>query len=96
MSEKMNIDQVAQLARLYLTEDQKQKLSKNLEDILAYVEQLQTLDTSNIPATSHVLALANVFREDRVVKSNIREEVLAHAPKHEGNFFKVPKVIEDK
>lgn len=94
MSQKINIDQVAQLARLNLKPAERDKLSKDLQDILAYVDQLQELNTEAIPPTTHVLPIENVFRKDRAKSSEIRESVLKHAPKYEGKFFKVPKVIE--
>ncbi len=94
MSEKMNIDQVAALSRLKLKSEEREKLSKDLEAILSYVDQLQELDTKNVEPTSHVLPLENVYRSDEVKPSNVHEDVLEHAPKREGSFFKVPKVIE--
>lgn len=94
MSQKMNIEQIGELARLNLKPDERARLAKDLEAILAYVDQLQELDTRQIEPTSHVLALQNVFRKDEVRPAKISEAVLNHAPKREGKFFKVPKVIE--
>ena len=94
MAHKIDIQQVAELARLNLKPDERAKLSKDLEAILAYVDQLQELDTKKVEPTSHVLPIGNVFRKDKVKISQIREKVLNHAPKREGKFFKVPKVIE--
>ena len=93
MSQKIKIDQIAELARLNLKPEERVRLSKNLEEILAYVDQLQEVKTEGIEPTSHVLSIENVFRKDRVKPSEISEGVLKHAPKHEGKFFKVPKVI---
>ncbi len=90
------IEQIAELARLSLKPEEKAKLKKDLESILAYVEQLKTVSTDHVEPTSHVLNLENVFREDRVHPSNVRDEVLNHAPQREGNFFKVPKVIDQE
>jgi aspartyl-tRNA(Asn)/glutamyl-tRNA(Gln) amidotransferase subunit C len=94
MSEKINIDQVAQLARLRLKPEEREKLSKDLEAILAYVDQLRELNTEGVEPTSHAMALENVFRKDAVKPGEVRDRVLEFAPKREGNFFKVPKVIE--
>ncbi|OGW79113.1 MAG: asparaginyl/glutamyl-tRNA amidotransferase subunit C [Omnitrophica bacterium RIFCSPLOWO2_12_FULL_44_17] len=94
MESKINIDQVAKLARLSLKPEEKGKLSKDLENILAYVDLLQELDTSKVEPTSHVLPIENVFRKDKVIESGVRNFVLDHAPKRDGKFFKVPKVIE--
>jgi len=90
------IEQIAELARLSLKPEEKAKLKKDLESILAYVEQLKSVPTDHVEPTSHVLNLENVFREDRVHPSNVRDEVLNHAPQREGNFFKVPKVIDQE
>ncbi len=94
MSQKINIDQTAELARLNLKGAERDKLAKDLESILIYVDQLKELNTDSIPPTSHVLAIENVFRKDEIKKTEIRDAVLEHAPKRESNFFKVPKIIE--
>jgi len=90
------IEQIAELARLSLKPEEKKKLKKDIESILAYVEQLKQVKTEQVEATSHVLNLENVFRKDEVRPTDIREEVLKHAPHREGNFFKVPKVLEQE
>jgi aspartyl-tRNA(Asn)/glutamyl-tRNA(Gln) amidotransferase subunit C len=90
------IEQVAELARLRLRPSEKEKLKKDLGSILAYVEQLKVVPTDSVEPTSHVLRLENVFREDKICPWDIREEVLKYAPHREGNFFKVPKVIEQE
>lgn len=89
-----DIDQVAKLARIRLKPAERERLSRELGSILEYVEQLKQVDTSKVPETSHVLDLTNVFRKDEVKPSAVRDEVLEHAPAREGNFFKVPKVVE--
>ncbi len=94
MSEKINIDPIAELARLNLKPAEREKLAKDLQSILAYVDQLKELNTDSVPPTSHVLPIENVFRKDKAKKTSIREAMLDHAPKRESNFFKVPKIIE--
>ena len=89
-----DIEKIAELARLNLKPDEKKKLEKDLESILAYVEKLKSLKTDQVEPTSHVLNLENVFRPDEMKPSQVREEVLEHAPQCEGKFFKVPKVVE--
>ena len=89
-----DIAKIAELARLNLKPDEKKKLEKDLESILAYVEQLKSLNTDKVEPTSHVLNLENVFRPDETKPSEVRDEVLDHAPQREGKFFKVPKVVE--
>ena len=94
MSQKINLEQIAELARLNLKPAERERIAKDLESILAYVDQLQELDTKKVEPTSHVLPLQNVFRKDEAKPVRISEAVLSHAPKREGKFFKVPKVIE--
>ena len=94
MPQKINIEQIAELARLNLKPEERAKLSKDLGEILAYVDQLQELKTDAVPPTSHVLPIENVFRSDRAKPVQIWDAVLKHAPKSEGKFFKVPKIIE--
>lgn len=93
MAQEFNIDSLAALARISLKPEEKAKLSQDLEKILGYVRELSKLDTQNTEPTTHPLPLENVFRVDEVKPSVVRDKVLEHAPKREGNFFKVPKVI---
>ncbi|MBI2167238.1 MAG: Asp-tRNA(Asn)/Glu-tRNA(Gln) amidotransferase subunit GatC [Candidatus Omnitrophica bacterium] len=90
------IEQIAELARLSLKPEEKAKLKKDLESILAYVDELKKVDTEKVEPTSHVLNLENIFRKDEVRPSSVRDETLKHAPSREGNFFKVPKVIDQE
>lgn len=90
------IEKIAELARLSLKPEEKIKLRKDLESILAYVDELKAVPTDHVEPTSHVLNLENVFREDKIHPSNVRDEVLKHAPQREGNFFKVPKIIDQE
>ncbi len=94
MSESFDIKALAALARIRLKPEEEAKLSKDLEKILGYVNELSKLDVTNVEPTTHALPLENVFRADVVKPSSVRNEVLEHAPKHEGNFFKVPKIID--
>lgn len=93
---RKDVDYVAKLARLELAEDEKEKYTAQLESILEYIEQLNKLDTKDIPPTSHVLDLRNVWRKDAARKASAEEteKLLANAPEREDNFFKVKKVIE--
>ena len=93
MSEPFDIEALAALARIRLNPAEKDKLSADFGKILGYVNELSKLDVSNVEPTTHPLPIENVFRPDEVKPSSIRDEVLEHAPKREGNFFKVPKVI---
>ncbi|MBU4560918.1 Asp-tRNA(Asn)/Glu-tRNA(Gln) amidotransferase subunit GatC [bacterium] len=91
---KRDVEYVAKLARLKLSEKEKEKFTKQLDQILKYVDKLNELDTEKVKPTSHVLPLKNVFREDRVGESLKVEKVLENAPEKAKGFFKVPKVIE--
>jgi aspartyl-tRNA(Asn)/glutamyl-tRNA(Gln) amidotransferase subunit C len=94
VSMEFDVKKTALLARLNLKPDEAERLQKDLESILEYVKKLQALDTSEVPPTSHVLDLENVFRPDVATESGVREKALRHAPQRDGNFFKVPKVVE--
>lgn len=85
---------VARLAKLTVSEEEKVKLTLQLEQILNYVDQLNELDTSRVEPTSHAILLENVFREDQEIPSLSPELALKNAPERENGFFKVPKVIE--
>ncbi|TYP56179.1 Asp-tRNA(Asn)/Glu-tRNA(Gln) amidotransferase subunit GatC [Thermosediminibacter litoriperuensis] len=89
------VEHVANLARLYLSEDEKAEMAQKLNSILDYMEKLNELDTSNVPPTAHIIPVKNVFREDVVRESLPREEALRNAPEKERGFFKVPRIIED-
>ncbi len=91
---KKDVEHVAKLARLKLTEEEKEKFGKQLSEILEYVEKLNELDTEKVKPASHVVPLKSVMREDEVKPSLPVEEVLANAPAREGKYFKVPKIIE--
>ena len=91
---EINIDKVAELARLNLKPEEKRKLEKDLGAILDYVKKLDALDTKGVEPTSHVLNMENVFRADEVKPSDAAEKALEHAPETEGSFFKVPKIVQ--
>lgn len=88
------VSHIARLARLHLSQEEKEKFSSQLSNILTYMEKLNELDTSNIEPTSHVIPLKNVFREDRLEPSLSSEEALKNAPDRSDNFFRVPRIIE--
>lgn len=91
-----DVEHVAELARLSFSEEGKQKLAKELNSILEYMEQLNSLDTTNVEPLSHVIELQNVFRDDVRKECLTREEALQNAPAKSEKFFKVPKVIGDR
>ena len=81
---------VAALARLELTEDEIARLEVQLNDILAAVGKVSELDLSDVPPTSHPLAVVNVWEADEPRPCLSVEDALANAPERQGNFFKVP------
>lgn len=93
---KKDVEHIAELARLEFTEEEKEKFTKQFNEILSYIEQLNKLDTSNVEPLSHVIELANVFRKDDVKPGLTTDEALQNAPAKTEKFFKVPKVIGDK
>lgn len=91
---RIDIEKVARLARIKLSEEEKVIFGNQLEQILNYMEQLNRLDTQGIEPTSHAIPIFNIFREDEVRPSVPREEVLGIAPSQEDGHFKVPRIIE--
>ena len=88
------VRQVARLSRIKLSESEAEQFASQLSDILAYVDQLNELDSESVEATTHPLRLSNVFRRDEVGESLSSKEALANAPGRHGEFFAVPKVLE--
>jgi len=91
---KEEIEHIALLARLSLSEEEKGIFGSQLSSILDYMEKLNELDTSTVQPTSHVLSLHNVTRDDLLRSSITREDALSNAPAHTEKFFRVPKIIE--
>jgi aspartyl-tRNA(Asn)/glutamyl-tRNA(Gln) amidotransferase subunit C len=91
---KMDIEKVARLARIELSEEEKKTFGSQLEQILAHMEQLNRLDTRGVEPTSHAIPMVNVFRDDEVKPSASREEILGISPDQEEGHFKVPRIIE--
>ncbi len=88
------VEYIAGLARLTLNEEEIELYSKQLSDILGYIDQLNELDVENVEPMSHVLDMINVMREDKHLPSLSRDEVMANAPDHDGEHFKVPRVVK--
>ncbi|MEK8132253.1 Asp-tRNA(Asn)/Glu-tRNA(Gln) amidotransferase subunit GatC [Paenibacillus filicis] len=89
-----DVEHVAALARLELSEQEKEKFAEQLSAILKYAEQLEQLDTDGIEPTSHAMPLVNVLREDVVKPSLDIEQVMRNAPDEEDGQIKVPAVLE--
>ena len=85
---------IALLARLGLTETEVNRLSEQLSNILENFEALQQVDTSGIPPTAQSISLQNVVKEDKVTPCLPQDQVLANAPRRDGDFFRVKAVLE--
>ncbi|MHB9144796.1 MAG: Asp-tRNA(Asn)/Glu-tRNA(Gln) amidotransferase subunit GatC [Symbiobacteriia bacterium] len=93
--QRKDVDHVADLSRLHLTEAEREKMTRELNSILGHVDKLGELDTSGIEPTFHVLkSLKNVTREDRVIPGIDREAALQNAPAPQNGSFAVPKTVE--
>lgn len=86
---------VARLARLALSEEEADRLKDQLGGILEYIRQLDALDTGGIVPTSHAVEMGTPFRYDLVRPFGEKEALLANAPDREGDFFRVPRILED-
>lgn len=90
------ISRLEQLARLELLPEEKERLTSDLNNILTMVEKLQELDTTGVAPLVYINEEVNVLREDEVKNQVSREESLKNAPKSDGTYFRVPKVIDLK
>ena len=91
---EMDINHVAHLARLELSDEEKAKLSAQLAGILSYVAKLSEVDVTGVEPTAHAIPLSNVLRKDEVRPSVERERILANAPETARDLFIVPKIVE--
>ncbi len=91
---KEEVRKVAKLARLALPEQDIQKYSSQLERILEYVAQLEKVDTTDVSPTTRAVEVINVTREDLVMENDARQDLLDLAPHREGDFYRVPKILE--
>jgi aspartyl-tRNA(Asn)/glutamyl-tRNA(Gln) amidotransferase subunit C len=93
--DREQVEQIAFLARLELTEEEKEQYAAQLSEILSHAAKLQELDTTGIQPTVHILPVLNVFREDEPGESLPIELALANAPEQAGGCFVVPRIIEE-
>lgn len=91
---KEQVEKVAGLARLSLSEEEKEQMTKDMEQILDFADQINKLEFEDVNAAAYVLPMDNVFREDKVAVSMNRDELLKNAPSKENGCFSVPKVVE--
>ena len=94
---EIDIAHVARLARLRIGEEELAEYSKQCADILEHAGRIQAVDTDGVEPTAHPLPMTNAFREDVVDQQRVlgREEVLAQGPETEGQYFRVPRALEE-
>ncbi|MSP40712.1 MAG: Asp-tRNA(Asn)/Glu-tRNA(Gln) amidotransferase subunit GatC [Deltaproteobacteria bacterium] len=91
---RAQVQRVALLARLRLTEVEESALTEQLDNILSYMDKLNQLDTANVELFSHAANVNAGLREDKVTNQPNAEALLANAPDRDATFFKVPKILE--
>ncbi|WP_016951461.1 Asp-tRNA(Asn)/Glu-tRNA(Gln) amidotransferase subunit GatC [Anabaena sp. PCC 7108] len=93
MIDREQVRKVANLARLELTPDEEEKFTTQLGSILEYIEQLSELDVTDVLPTTRAIDVSNVTREDNLQPYADRDAILSSAPQQEGDFFRVPKIL---
>ena len=88
------IDSVGILAKLELSDEEKENAKKDMESMLDYIDKLNELDTTGVEPMSHVFPVNNVFREDVVTNGDDRENILKNAPEEQDGMFNVPKTFD--
>ncbi len=96
MIDREQVHKVANLARLELTPEEEEQFTTQLGSILEYIEQLDELDVTNVPPTTRAIEVKNVTRPDNLQPYPEREAILQSAPEQEGEFFKVPKILNSE
>jgi aspartyl-tRNA(Asn)/glutamyl-tRNA(Gln) amidotransferase subunit C len=87
------VERVAHLARLNLTEQELVSMTEQLDTLLSYFDKLREIDTTGVAPTTHTFSKTNAFREDLVIPSLAVEDSLANAPEANGEMFQVPRII---
>jgi aspartyl-tRNA(Asn)/glutamyl-tRNA(Gln) amidotransferase subunit C len=90
-----DVEHVARLARLALSEAEAERMREQLSSILAYIDTLRALDTTGVEPTSHAVPLVNVMRDDETRPGLAQDVALAGAPDRSEAFFRVPRIIEE-
>lgn len=88
------MEYVSILAKLELSEEEKEQAKRDMENMLNYIDKLAELDTEGVEPMTHIFPVTNVFREDIVENSDRSEEILSNAPEKKNEAFKVPKTVE--
>ena len=93
MADKKSVEYVANLARIRITSEEKDSLGEQFSKIIGYIDKLKELDVEGVEPLRGASISRDVFREDKVIPSNCREDILKNSPSREGDYFKIPKVI---
>jgi len=91
---KIDVEHVARLARLGLSDEEKKLYGEQLSRILEYAETLNRLKAEGIEPTTHSLSMKNIFREDKVIPCSDIDSIIANAPREESGMFVVPRIME--
>lgn len=94
--DRATVDHVARLARLDLSEEERERMTTELGNILEHAAKIQALDLDEVEPTSHAIPIRNVMRPDEAVPSLTQEEALSGAPEVEDGRFKVPRILEEE
>jgi aspartyl-tRNA(Asn)/glutamyl-tRNA(Gln) amidotransferase subunit C len=94
MLDREQVHKVANLARLEMTPEEEEQMTAQLSSILEYFQQLSELDTTDVPPTTRAIDVSNVTRPDELRPYSDREAILKEAPDQDGDFFKVPKILQ--
>ena len=88
------VEHVAELARIYMSDEEKKALETELSAIIEFADKLSEADTTGIEPAAHAIQIQNVFRKDVVVPSYKREELIENAPDKQAGCFAVPRIVE--
>ncbi len=88
------VDKIAHLARLEFENEAKEQIVKDMNNMLTFIDKLSELDTSNVEPLIYMSDEVNVLREDEIKSEITQQEALKNAPKHDSDYFKVPRMIE--
>ena len=94
MIDREQVHKVANLARLEMTAEEEEQMTAQISSILEYFQQLSELDTADVSPTTRAIDVSNVTRPDELQPYPDREELLSEAPEQDGDFFKVPQILQ--
>ena len=94
MADKRDVIYVANLAKIKITSEQETSLEEQFSKIIGYIDKLKEVDVEGVQPSRGARIARDVFRQDKAVTSDCREEILKNSPLREGDYFKIPKVVE--